>query len=465
MPYEDLREFIDKIDAEGELSRVKVEVDLNYEVGAICSRNYDLGGLDRSKALLFENPKGYKVPLAVNLLGTSKRYSMALDTTPDKFTEAWVEGTRNPIKPVVVETGPCKENIHLGKDVDVLELPIPIWNEKDGGPYITLPHYISKDPETGQGNVGIYRTQLHDRQTVGIWAATMRHLNMQWRKSHAKGESFPLAIAIGVDPTLTLAANASFPHGVDELSMSGGLRKAPLELVRCETVPLEVPATSEWVLEGWVRPNALKTEGPFGEGAGYYGEVTDLEYLEVSAITHRNNPIHQAAYLRRPPSEVLSLKRCWEAEAFSQCPLPGLLKLSFPEGGCVGAIAIASIKKTFDGQGKMMGMGILGTQAGRPVKIIIVVDEDIDPTNLTDVLWAMSTRFQPERDMEVIKDVTGWALDPSIPKLSQELGTNLVSKLIIDATRTVKEPFPEVISPKKDVMEIVKREWQKYGIT
>ncbi|MBI4332593.1 MAG: UbiD family decarboxylase [Chloroflexi bacterium] len=465
MPYRDLREFIARVEQEGELSRIKVEVDLAYEVGAICSRNYDLGGLEHSRALFFERPGGYTVPLVVNLLGTAKRYSMAIDTTPDRFTAEWARRTKNPIEPVLVKDAPCKENIHLGDEVDLLELPIPIWNEKDGGPYVTLPHHISKDPQTGQRNVGIYRSELHDRKTLGIWAATMRHINMHWRKAHARGESFPVAVAIGVDPTITLAANASFPHGTDELAMAGGLRGRPIEVVPCETIPLEVPATAEFVLEGEVRPNALRREGPFGEGAGYYGEIADLEFIEIKAITHRNNPIHQAAYLRRPPSEVLSLKRCWEAEAFSQCPLPGLLKLNFPEGGCVGAIAIASIKKTFDGQGKMMGMGILGTQAGRSVKIVIVVDEDIDPFNLTDVLWAMSTRFQPERDLEVIKDVTGWALDPSIPMHSQELGTNLVSKMIIDATKPVKEPFPEVISPKKDVMEKVIREWQKYGIT
>ncbi|MBI4334687.1 MAG: UbiD family decarboxylase [Chloroflexi bacterium] len=465
MPYKGLRDFLDRVEREGELTRVQSEVDLDYELGAVCSRAYDLGGVDNSKVLIFERPRGYGTPVGVNVLGTRKRYSMAIDTTPDKFNQQWVTRTQNPVKPVVVDYGPCKENIHTGEDVDLRELPVPIWNEKDGGPYITLGHYISKDPETGQRNVAIYRTQYHDRRTVGIMATMRTHINMQWRKAHARGESFPVAIAIGVDPTITLAAHAPFPYGVDELAMAGGLRGGPVEMVRCETVPLEAPATAEWVLEGEVRPNVLRKEGPFGEACGYYGDGGDFEFVEIKAITHRNNPVHQAAYIRKPPSEVLTVKRCWEAEVVRQCPLPGLVKLSLPEGGCSGAVAIASIKKTFDGQGKMMGMGILGTQAGRCAKIVIVVDEDIDPFNLTDVLWAMSTRFQPERDVEVIKDVAGWGLDPSIPKRDQELGTNLVSKMIIDATRPVKEPFPEVIAPKKDVMERVKREWQKYGIT
>ncbi|MBI2934497.1 MAG: UbiD family decarboxylase [Chloroflexi bacterium] len=465
MPYASLREFIDAVEREGELSRVKVEVDLDYELGAVCSRNYDIGGVENSKALIFERPGGYHTPLVVNLLGTSKRYSMAIDTTPDKFNRQWLERTAKPIPPVIVDHGPCKENIHKGCEVDLRELPVPIWNEKDGGPYITLPHYISKDPETGTRNVAIYRTQLHDRNIVGIMAAVRTHINMQWRKSHARGESFPVAIAIGVDPTVTLTAHAPFPFGVDELAMAGGLRGRPVELVRCETVPLEVPATAEWVLEGEVRPNALRKEGPFGEACGYYGEEGNYEFVEVKAITHRNNPIHQAAYIRKPPSEVLTVKRCWEAEVIRQCPMPGLVNISLPEGGCAATVAVASVKKTFDGQGKMMGMGILGTQAGRCTKVVIVVDEDIDPSNLTDVLWAISTRCQPERDVEVIKGVTGWGLDPSMRPHDQQAGTNLVSKMVIDATRPIKEPFAEVISPHKQMMAKVTREWSKYGLT
>ncbi len=464
MPYKDLRDFINRVEQEGELSRVKVEVDLNYEVGAICNKNFDIGGLERSKALLFEKPKGYTTPLVVNIFGTIKRCCMAIDTTPERFTQEWIERTKNPIEPVIVDHGPCKENIHTGDEVDLFELPIPIWNEKDGGSYITLPHQISKDPETGQRNVGIYRAQLHDKRTLGIWAASYRHINVQWRKAHLKGESFPVAIAIGVDPAITLAANATPLYGVDELAIAGGLRGMPIEMVRCETIPLEVPASAEWVLEGEVRPNALRREGPFGEAAGYYGGTAEREFIEIKAITHRDNPIHQAVYLRKPPNELLSLMRCFEAETIRHCPLPGLLKLNFPEGGCTGAIAIASIKKTFDGQGKMMGMAILGMEAGKVTKIVIIVDEDVDPFNLNDVLWAMSTRFQPERDVEIIKDVTGWGLDPSIPRASRESGTMFTSKMIIDTTKPVKEPFPEVITPKKEIMEKVEREWGKYGI-
>jgi len=463
MPYKDLREFISKLEQDGELSRVKVEVDLNYEVGAVCSKNYDTGGLDGSKALLFEKPKGYSTSLAVNILGTRKRYCMAIDTTPENFIPEWMERTKNPIEPVIIDHGPCQENIHTGDDVDLSMLPIPIWNERDGGPYITLPHHISKDPETGQRNMSIYRSQVHDNKTIGIWAAPIRHIHMQWKKAHAKGDSFPVATVIGVDPALTLTATAPFTQGIDELAMAGALRGAPVEMVRCKTVPLEVPANAEWVLEGEIRPNAKRMEGPFGEGAGYYGGTTEREYIEIKAITHRNNPINQGAYLRKPPSEVLSLKLSWLVEAVRQCPLPGLVKLSMPEAGCCSGIAVASIKKAYDGHGKMMGLALLGMAAGKLIKIVIVVDEDIDPDNWTDVMWAVTTRFQPERDVEIIKDVCAWALDPSLPAESRDV-TDLTSKMIIDATKPYKMPFAEVALPKKDVLEKVEREWGKYGI-
>ncbi len=464
MPYKDLREFIRRLEEDDEVSRVKIEVDLNYEVGAICSKVMDMGGVGGSKALIFEKPKGYIIPLAVNLLSTRKRYCMAIDTNPEELDQEWAERTKNPLPPVMVEHGPCKENIFLGDEVDLFKLPIPIWNGKDGGPYITLPHHISRDPETGERNVAVYRAQVHDKTTIGIWANPSRHINIQWRKAHSKGESFPVAIAIGLDPSITLAATAAFLQGFDELAMAGALRGAPVELVKCETIPLEVPAAAEWVLEGVIRPNALKREGPFGEAAGYYGESYDREFIEVKAITHRNNPIHQACYVRRPPCETSILATPREAEIIRQCPLPGLVRFQHLEAASE-VVGVASIKKTFDGQGKMMGMAILGTPAAMVIKILIVVDEDIDPSNLDDVIWAVSTRFQPDLDLEVLKDVPSYPLDPSMPMESKRSGSNLASKMLIDATKPVRHLFAEAVAPQKEAMYRVNREWAKYGIT
>ncbi|MFC1968085.1 UbiD family decarboxylase [Chloroflexota bacterium] len=461
MPYNDLREFIQRVEQEGELAHIKAEVDIEYEIGAVCHKAFfSEGDPEKRKALIFERPKGYEIPLAVNLLGTRKRMCMALETTPESFHRDWLERSARPIKPVIVDWGPCKENIFVGDEVNLFKFPIPIWNEKDGGPYITLPCWISKDPETGWRNSGMYRTQVHDKRTVGLWASPYRHISMQWRKAFAKGEGFSVAVAIGCDPVVTIATVARAGHGTDEVSLAGGLRGRPVELVRCETVPLEVPATAEWVLEGEIKVGALKQEGPYGEAYGYYGEALPREFMEVKAITHRNNPIHQACYLHRPPNEASFIRLSDEANIIAQCPVGGVISVNV-----LDSVTVASITKTFDGQAKMVGMGILGSTGGRQAKIMIVVDEDVNPHNLHEVLWAISSRCQPERDVEILKDISSVGIDPSMPEESKRLQTGLSSKMIIDATKPVRKPFSEAVAPKREVLERVEREWERYGIT
>ena len=459
MPYKGLREFIARLEQEGEVVHVKAEVDVNYEVGAVCHKAFTIPDPEKRKALIFERPKGFRMPLAVNLLGTRKRMCLALDTTLESFNRDWIERSRNSIKPVLVERGPCQEKVYTGDGVDLTKFPVPIWNEKDGGPFITLPCWFSKDPETGWRNVGMYRCQIHDRKTVGIYADRYRHINMQWRKAFAKGESFPVAIAIGPDPSVTIAAVARGGYGEDEIDLAGALRGKPVELVKCKTVPLEVPATTEWVLEGWVKQGNLKQEGPFGEAYGYYGESLMREYVEITAITHRNNPIHQACYLHRTPNEGSLLRLPWEAEALAQYRTGGLLSVNI-----IDTVAIISIKKNSDGQGKIAALGFLGTPAALTIKVIIVVDEDINPYSLQDVMWAISSRCQPERAVEILKDITGPGIDPSMPEESKQSRSHLVSKMIIDATKPVSKPFAEAVAPQKEALARVEKEWEKYGI-
>ncbi len=459
MPYNDLREFIAKLEEEGEVVHIKAEVDVNYEVGAICHKAFAIDDPERRKALIFENPKGHDIPLAVNLLGTRKRMYLALETTPERFHREWVERSRNSIKPVLVDSGPCQEVVYTGDDVDLTKFSVPVWNEKDGGPYITLPCWITKDPETGWRNLGMYRAMVHDKKNLGIWADPHRHINMHWRKAFAKGESFPVAIAIGPDPAVTIATVARGGFGEDELALAGALRGAPVEVVKCKTVPLEVPATTEWVLEGWIKPDALKQEGPYGEAYGYYGESLMREYVEISAITHRKNAIHQACYLHRTPNEASYIRLPWEAEALVQYRGGGLLSINI-----IDSVAIVSIRKTSDGQGKIAAFGFLGTPAARTIKVVIVVDEDVSPYNLQDVMWAISSRCQPERAVEILKDITGSSIDPSMPVESKSTRSALLSKMIIDATKPVSLPFAEAVAPKKEALAKVEKEWEKYGI-
>ncbi|MFQ6011419.1 MAG: UbiD family decarboxylase, partial [Nitrososphaerales archaeon] len=281
MSFEDLRGYLQRLDSEGELFRVNQQVSIKHELGAICHRSLRVRG-EENRALLFENIEGYSIPIAANLLATEKRLSIALDIAQESFHKEWIHRTKNPLPPQIVDSGACKEEIYLGEDVDLYKLPHPTWNGKDGGPYITLPCQISKDPITGERNAGIYRSMVHDKRTLGILAAPYRHIAQHWLKK--KGEPLPVAIAIGLHPTIYMSTASAFPKGVDEIAVAGGLRGSPFDIVKCETNDLEVPASSEIVIEGLVHPEQKHEEGPFGEYAGYYVEKGLNPIIEVTAI-------------------------------------------------------------------------------------------------------------------------------------------------------------------------------------
>ncbi|MBI4320615.1 MAG: UbiD family decarboxylase [Chloroflexi bacterium] len=457
-PYKNMREFIDKLEANGELVRVKAPVSIEYEIGAICRKVLDGYG----PALLFENPIGNGVPVAVNLTATRRRYAMALNTTEQEVHQEWISRTAKPIEPVLVETGPCKDNVMLGDEVDLYRFSMPTWNALDSGPYITYPLHVSKDPDTGIPNLGLYRTQVFEKNLVGIAAAPYRHLMQHARKQRGP---LPVALAIGCDPVVHIASIAPFQYGENEYAMAGGLRGEPVELVRCETVPLEVPAESEIVLEGYLHMDRKREEGFFGEYTGYYGLKVARPTIEITAITFRNDPIHLASYEGRPPQEtVCTMAIPTEADILRLVPLPGIKKVHVTEAGCGSFNAIVSIEKRFEGYGKMVGLAVLGTWGGRLIKNLIVVDDDIDPFNRDAVDWALATRVQPHRDVEIIGDLVGVHLDPSLSEHERATGHSRTSKMIIDATRYDKDNFEIVCEPKTDVMAAVLRDWSKYGI-
>lgn len=459
MAYKDLRAFLARLEEEGHLARVRVEVDLRYEVGAICRKVLDAQG----PALLFERPGGYSVPLVTNLLGTRQRYALGLETTPHRLHQEWLQRMAHPLPPTLVKTGPCKENILLGQEVDLYKLPIPLWNALDGGAYITFPCHISQDPETGERNAGMYRAMVHDRKTLGILAGPFRHLSLQ--RAKAPDRPFPVAIALGLDPSIHIAATAPFPQGTDELAMAGALRGEPVEMVPCETIPLEAPAHAEVVLEGEIPPGVLREEGPFGEFTGYYGLRLPRPIIEIKAMTFRHHPIHQAVYEGKPPNEdSIVLAVPLEAELMRLAPLPGLQRAHLSMGGCGAFNAVVSLAKPFEGYGKMMALAILGTWAGRSVKNLILVDEDIDPSDPRQVEWALATRVQPHRDVEIIREAPGVGLDPSMPEAERARGTARTSKLVIDATRYDARDFEIPCLPQEEATTHVERDWPKYGI-
>ena len=395
----DLRSYLNVLEQAGELSRVRVPVSLEQEIGAICLRNLRAGG----PGLLFERPGERAIPLAVDLLASRRRYALALGIEADQLATEWNRRTSNPLPPVIVERGACQENVLMGKEIDLNKLPVPIWNELDGGPFLTLSCHITKDPVTQGRNVGLYRNQVHDGNTLGILAAPYTHLNLQRNK--APNEPFPVALVLGADPTVVMTAPAPIPFGIDELAIAGALRGKPLELVTCKTIPLEVPASAEIIIEGEILPDELREEGPFGEFTGHYGgHKAPRPVIRVKAITHRNQPILQASYEGMQPNEsgfLTAVPR--EAEIIRQVSLPGIKKVNVtvPAGGALHAVV--AVEKPYEGFGKYVGLAVLGSVAGRYIKQVIIVDADIDPFDPIQVEWAVSTRVQANRDIEILK--------------------------------------------------------------
>jgi 2,5-furandicarboxylate decarboxylase 1 len=455
----DLRSYLDVLEQAGELARIRVPVKLNQEIGAICLRNLRKNG----PGLLFERAGESEIPLAVDLLASRRRYALALSIEAEQLAAEWNRRTSHPLPPVVVERGRCQQNVSIGKEVDLTNLPVPIWNELDGGPYLTLSCHITKDPVSQVRNVGLYRNQVHDQQTLGILAAPYTHLNLQRNK--VPDEPFPVAIVLGADPTVIMTAPAPLPFGTDELAIAGALRGKPLEVVRCKTIPLEVPASAEIVIEGEILPGELRDEGPFGEFTGHYGgHRAPRPIIRVKAVTHRDNPILQATYEGTQPNEsgfLTGIPR--EAELMRQITLPGIKKIhvSAPAGGALHAVV--AVEKPYEGFGKYVGLAVLGSVAGRYVKQVVIVDADIDPFDPIQVEWAIATRVQASRDIEILKELTGIILDPSLPK-AEQLGPSRTSKMIIDATRYDAKNFPPICSPSAEAMEKVERNWARYGI-
>jgi 4-hydroxy-3-polyprenylbenzoate decarboxylase len=455
----DLRTFLDALEAVGELGRITVPVALDQEIGAVCYRNLTHFG----PGLLFERPGNSDIPLAVDLLASRRRYALALGTEPELLAAEWNRRVAQLRPPVLIARGACQEVVHLGRDVDLTRLPAPIWNDLDGGPYLTLSCHVTKDPQTGARNVGVYRNQVHDRDRLGLLAGPYTHLGLQRR--HIPNEPFPVALVIGADPVVLMTATSPVPFGTDELAVAGALRESPLEVVPCVSVPLEVPASAEIVIEGQLLPDDLMDEGPFGEFTGYYGGPTEpRQVIRVTAITHRDRPILQQTYEGRPPHESAILTGVpREAELMRQIALPGIKRVHVTAPGGGALHAVVAIEKLYEGYGKAIGMAVLGTHPGRFIKQVIVVEDDVDPFDPLAVEWAIATRVQPHRDMEIIKDVTGIILDPSLPRSEQSVHAR-TSKTIIDATRYDAKSYPALCVPRPDVQEQVDGDWARYGL-
>ena len=482
MAFADLREYIAALEREGELVRVRKEVDWDLEVGAIIRRCYDL----KAPAPLFENIKGY--PPGYRILGAPvglsrkpgrslARLAISLGFPPDISFPDLIEGCiarkKKPLKPVIVPHGPCKENILLGDRADLLRLPVPFFHQGDGGRYLGTWHLVAtKDPDTGWVNWGMYRLMVIDGRTMGCLLRPDQHIGAHYYQKYEKrGQPMEFAVAIGTEPVSSIVGALRVPAGVDEADIAGGLREQPVELVKCETVDLHVPATSEIVIEGIVPPHERRPEGPFGEYTGYLARDNfPKPIFQVTAITHRDDPIQVHSCMGVPvdDSDVVTtvLRAADILDDLRQKGLP--VKMVYLPPECVSHLAVISTQVPFANFAKHLAFSLWGSTSGRTTWFLIVVDEDIDPTNMSEVLWALSTRCHPQRG--IFSTGSSWSIS-LLPFLSEyERKHNLGSQVLFDCTWPKDWPAADI--PRKasfdqvwpeEVQKRVLENWKNYG--
>jgi 2,5-furandicarboxylate decarboxylase 1 len=440
MAFDDLRQFIAFLEDNKELRRIKEPVDTRHEIAAYIRKTSDIKG----PALLFENVKNFDTPVIGGLLATRHRVLLALGVAGEEYEtymNKFVDAMEHPIPPRLVASASCKEVIHKGDDVDVTRLPVPILSAKDAGPYITAGVVMSRDPDTGKKNTSIYRLQVHGPKRLGIKA---QQLSRQHGKAESRGERFPVAIAIGTDPVLYMATQWDAPYGYDEMGWAGALRGAPIDVVKAETVDLEVPANAEIIIEGYVLPNVREPEGPFGEVAGYYSPRYPKPVIDVTAITHRKNPIFQTSLTGMPTTENHTLKQIpIEAAYYSELKkkFPGVSKVHFPAAGAVSLIIVVSMKQSYRYEARNVIATMFGTRRN---KMVIVVDDDVDVFDMEKVLWAVATRCRMDEDIIIFPRLSTTTIDPTADQFEGS-PSFWATGLGIDATVPFGAPIEETV--------------------
>ncbi len=476
-----LSEFIDLLRSQGELLEITAEVDPVLEVTEIYDRVVKAGG----PALLFKNVKGSRHPLLINAFGSLRRTSLALGVahpdeiakrmnglldskTPDSLWEKLKFipklGELAQIAPRIVKSAPCQEVvIERGPMLDLLPI-IQCW-PNDAGRFITLPIVVTKNPETQVRNVGLYRMQVYDDQTTGMHWQVHKDGAEHWRRERAGGrERMEVAVAIGADPAAVYAASAPLPYGVDEFLLAGFLRNKPLELVKCQTVDLEVPAESEIVLEGYVDLKEMRPEGPFGDHTGFYTPTTDFPVFHITRMTTRKNPIYLTTVVGRPPMEDCFLGYATERIFLPlvQKQLPEVKDIHMPFEGVFHNCLLVSIRKSFPYHARKVMNAVWGLGQLMFAKCVIVYDEDANIQDVKEAAWRAFNNVDPKRDI-IFSEGPVDQLDHSA---SQEL---FGSKMGIDATRKLPEegmrrPWPEEMKMSETIVKKVTARWEEYGL-
>lgn len=440
MAYKDLRGFLDLLESENQLLRVKEEVMPEPDISAIGRATPDM---DSAPAVMIENIKGYNTPLVLNVHGSWQNHALMLGlpkntSIKDQFFNLKEKWDKYPIGPEWIDKkdAPVKENVITQEDgINLFDvLPLFRINEADAGFYLSKALIVSKDPDKpdnyDEQNIGTYRVQVKGKDKVGIQPIPFHDIAVHLQHAEEKDEPLPIAICLGNDPVLSFMASTPIEYVQSEYDFAGALKGEPIELTKSEHGNLDIPARSEIVLEGYIEPRKREIEGPFGEFPGSYSGARRQPTVKITKITHRTNPIFENLYLGMPWTEIDYLMAL-----NTSLPLYKQLKRDFPEVEAVNAMythgigTIVSTKSPLGGYGKAVAMRLLSTPHGMPyTKVAIIVDEFVDPFNLEQVMWAITTRVRPDKDVFKVPAAPGMPLDPS----SEPAGMH--TKLVIDAT-------------------------------
>ena len=486
MKFRDLRQFIAFLEKRGELKRISAPVSAELEITEITDRMVKSGG----PALLFENVVGHSTPLLINLFGTHKRVALALGVEDIEELAARVrkllsmaQGPPSGVgaklralgdlmglarsQPKRVRGAPCQEVVVAGADVNLYEMPIIKCWPLDAAPYITLPLVISRDPETGRRNVGTYRMQVYDRNTTGMHWQTHKVGARHDRRARDAGiERLEVAVALGADPATVWTGSMPLPPDVDELAVAGVIRGEPVEVARCKTVDLEVPAHAEYVLEGYVKPGELRDEGPFGDHTGYYSPPEPYPVFHVTAMTRRRDPIYPTTMVGRPPTEDFFMGKAAERVMLPalQMALPEVADMNMPAEGIFHNLIIVSIRKEYPGHARKVMHALWGLGLMTLVKTIVVVDHYVDVQDLSEVAWRVSCNINPSADV-VFAEGPLDDLDHATPtpKFGGKMGIDATAKTRGENGRT--QDWPPDIAMSEEIRRLVDRRWGEYGIS
>ncbi len=478
LKYKDLRSYLDLLRQSGELHEIPAEVNPELEITEIYDRVVKVGG----PALLFKRVKGSEFPLAINIFGSSKRMNLMLGVkeTEDvaqrihqflesKPPQTFIEKIQflpklkelDALNTKIVSDAPCQEVVRTeGPMLDLLPVQ-KCWPE-DGGRFITFPLVITRDPETGKRNVGLYRMHVYDNQTTGMHWQIHKDGAEHYRRLK-KGQRLEVACVLGANPLHLFSAACPLPYGVDEFALAGFLAGEQVRLVKCKTIDLEVPADSEIVLEGYVEAGDLRLEGPFGDHTGFYSRAKDFPVFHITAMTHRKNPIYVSTVVGRPPMEDCYMGKVIERIFLPliQKQLPEIIDINLPWEGCFHNCLIVSIRKSYPQQAKKVMSAIWGLGQMTFSKSILVFDQDCNIQDLKEVAWRAFNNVDPKRDM-IFNEGPIDELDHSA---DQDF---FGSKVGIDCTRKtaeegMKRPWPEDMVMTDEIKDLVTKRWNEYG--